>query len=258
MRILLRRPNPGSLASASKRLHSSWITLAAVAAAAVAVAVASVYLSRTEISEFFSTGRDRTLSAVGMGVIPGALWLALLSFAIALRRSWLSHPRLWISSLGLVAVATGALAFFHPYDGALGWFSLYGQGTLGGQAGDAIIGSATWVGTLRLFGIFLLTVAIASPALAIDIALIVRQGALYVYFLAFMAVGAIASTRRRGSRNAAARNAAADEFDFDEDAAGIPAEIMTPYLKTEGEDSNSERLNLPEVSDFFSRPTFQL
>ena len=234
----------------TKRFQSSWPTLAAVAAAAVAVAGASVYLSHTEISEFFSVGRDHTLSAVGMGVIPLALWTALLSFAIARRRSWLNHPRLWISSLGLVAVAMGALAFFHPYDGFLGWFSQYGRGTLGGYAGDAIIGSATWVGTLRLFGIFLLTVAFATPALAIDIALIVRQGALYVYVLPFMAAGGIATKRRRGPRNAAA-----GEFDFDAAAAGIPAEIMTPYLKTEGEGSNSKRLNLPEFSDFLSRTT---
>ena len=216
------------------------------------MAGASVYLSRTEISEFLNTGRDRTLSAVGMGVIPLALWMAVLSFAIARKRAWLRHPRLWLSSLGLVAVAIGSMSFFHPYSGILGWFSLYEEGTLGGLAGDAIIGSATWVGTLRLFGVFLLTVAIATPALAIDIALIVKQGALYVYVLPFMAVAAIASKRRRGPRNAAG------EFDFDAAAAGIPAEIMTPYLKTNGEyperkngeEPHSGRLDLPEFSDF--------
>jgi len=252
MRILLRRPNPGSLASTARRFRSSWLTLAAVAAGAVAVAGASVYLSRTEISEFLNTGRDRTLSAVGMGVIPLALWMAVLSFAIARKRSWLRHPRLWLSSLGLVAVAIGSMSFFHPYSGILGWFSLYEEGTLGGLAGDAIIGSTTWVGTLRLFGVFLLTVAIATPALAIDIALIVKQGALYVYVLPFMAVAAITSKRRRGPRNAAG------EFDFDDAAAGIPAEIMTPYLKTNGEyperkngeEPHSGRLDLPEFSDF--------
>ena len=252
MRILLRRPNPGSLASTARRFRSSWLTLAAVAAGAVAVAGASVYLSRTEISDFLNAGRDHTLSAVGMGVIPLALWLAVLSFALARKRSWLRHPRLWLSSLGLVAVAIGSMSFFHPYSGILGWFSLYEEGTLGGQAGDAIIGSATWVGTLRLFGVFLLTVAIATPALAIDIALIVKQGALYVYVLPFMAVAAITSKRPRGPRNAAG------EFDFDDAAAGIPAEIMTPYLKTRGEyparkngeEPHSGRLDLPELSDF--------
>ena len=231
------------------------MTLGVIAVAAAAVAGASVYLSRTELSEFFNTGRDRTLSALGMGVIPLALWAALLIFATVRRRSWLSHPRLWISSLGLVAVAMGSLAFFHPYDGALGWFSLYGKSTLGGYAGDAIIGSANWVGTLRLFGVFLLTVAIASPALAIDLALIVRQGALYVYVLAFMATGAGARKLRRGQRNAAA-----SDVDYDEATAGIPAEIMTPYRKPgdedaerkNGEASPSRRPNLPELADFFS------
>ena len=244
MRIQLRRPNPGNFAL-TKGFQSSWPTLAAVVVAAVAVTGASVYLSRTEISEFFSSGRDGVRSAVGLGVIPLALWIAVLSFATARKRSWLNHPRLWISALGLVAVSMGALAFFQPYDGALGWFSQYGQGTLGGHAGDAIIGSATWVGTLRLFGIFLLTVAVATPALAIDIALILKQGALYVYVVPFMAVGAIASKRRRGPRNSAD-----GELDFDAATAGIPADVMTPYRKTGGEVPKSGPLNLPEFSDF--------
>lgn len=250
MRISLRSRNPGS---GGTRFRSSWITLASVAVATIVVVGTSLYLSRTEISEFLSANRDRTLSAVGMGVIPLALWIVLLSVSIAFKRSWLTHPRLWISSLGLVSVLIGTMAFFQPYDGAHGWFALYGKGTLGGYTGDAIIGSATWVGALRLFGIFLLSVAIATPALAIDVVLIIKQIALYLYVATCATIGALFSLRHRRKSKATD-----NDFDFEHATASIPSDIMTPYLKTKNdvpmdksnETPSSVRLELPEFGDF--------
>ncbi|MDP6665551.1 MAG: DNA translocase FtsK [SAR202 cluster bacterium] len=191
------------------------------------------------------------LSTVGLGIVPVVLWVATLAFAAVRQRSWFRKPGLWLSSIGGVAIVVGVLSFFQPYDGPLGWFSVYGQNTLGGGVGDAIIGDATWVGALRLFGIFLVSVAAASPALAIDVGLLIGQGAVFVYLIAFMGVRGLIERRRAKS---------AQTVD-PESEIEVPAELLTPYARTsyeqpeaaEAPEPTSGKFKLPEFSDFFGK-----
>ena len=237
---------------AAKQFWTSWTTITAVVAVLVAIIATTVYLSWTPITDSVASSRDRVLSTVGLGVVPAALWvIALIAVAVRKRKWILSKPNLWLSSLGLVALLMGMFSYFAPYDGAFGWFSLYGQSTLGGQVGDAIIGSATWVGTLRLFGIFILMVAVASPALAVDITLIIGQGAVYIYIMAVVGIKSLIQKRQN------AKDSASEIF--------IPPEVMTPYERTSyvKPDSHHDpeangtpepsRFKLPEFSEFLTK-----
>jgi len=160
--------------AAAKQFWTSWTTITAMVVVFTAIIATTVYLSWTPITDSVVSGRDRVLTTVGLGIVPIVVWFVALIGVAFVKREWIiAKPNLWLSSLGLVALAIGAFSFFDPYDGAVGWFALNGQITLGGQVGEAIIGSQSWIGTLRLFGIFILTVAVASPALAADIALII-------------------------------------------------------------------------------------
>ena len=237
---------------AAKQFWTSWTTITAVVVVLVAVIATSVYLSWTPISDSVASGRDRVITTVGLGIVPIALWVVALVAVAVRKREWIiSKPNLWLSSLGFVALLMGTFSYFDPYDGAFAWFSLYGQNTLGGQVGDAIIGSTAWVGALRLFGIFILTVAVASPALATDITLIIGQGFVYLYIMVVVGIKSLIQ-KVRNSKDTKSETI-------------IPPEVMTPYERTSYVKPDSHydpeangtpkpsRIKLPEFSEFLTR-----
>lgn len=236
---------------AAKQFWTSWTTITAVAAVLVAIIGTTVYLSWTPITETVIGARDRILATLGLGLIPALIWMAAIITVAVKRRHWIiTRPNLWLSSLGVVFLAMGIFAYFQPYDGLLGWFSLYGQHTLGGHVGDAIIGSTSWVGTLRLFALFLLTVAVASPTLAAEIGMILGQGCVYAYLIAFMGLRTLIRNRQNARQS--------------KPETSIPPEVMTPYERTSyvkpeshvDPDSNGgpkpNRLKLPEFSEYLA------
>ena len=246
-----RRKIQGS-SEAAKQFWTSWTTITAIVVVFTAIIATTVYLSWTPITDSVVSGRDRVLTTVSLGIVPIVMWFVALIGVAFMKREWIiSKPNLWLSSLGLVALAIGAFSFFEPYDGAVGWFALNGQITLGGQVGDAIIGSQSWIGTLRLFGIFILTVAVASPALAADIALIIGQGSVYLYIMAVVGIKSLVKKiqNRKDSKP--------ETF--------IPPEVMTPYERTSyvkpdshfdpDADNTPEpgTFKLPEFSEFLSK-----
>jgi DNA segregation ATPase FtsK/SpoIIIE-like protein len=237
---------------AAKQFWASWTTIAGVVVILAAVIATTIYLTWTPITDSITNGRDRVVTTVGIGIIPIALWVvAFIAVAVAKREWIISKPNLWLSSLGLVALIMGTFSYFEPYDGTFGWFTLYGQNTLGGQVGDAIIGSATWVGTLRLFGIFILMVAVASPALAADIALIIGQGFVYLYIMAVVGIKSLIHKIRTPKDKTSEPH--------------IPPEMMTPYERTSYVKPDSHfdpeadatpkvsKFKLPEFSEFLSK-----
>jgi DNA segregation ATPase FtsK/SpoIIIE-like protein len=237
---------------AAKQFWTSWTTISAVVVVLVAVVATAVYLSWTPIEDSVVSGRDRVLTTVGLGVVPIALWVVVLVGVAVTKRQWIiSKPNLWLSSLGLVALTLGVFSYFEPFDGAFAWFSLYGQNTLGGQVGDAIIGSQSWLGTLRLFGVFILTVAVASPALAADVALIIGQGFVYLYIMSMVAIKSL--IQKLQNRN----DKKSEDF--------IPPEVMTPYERTSyvkpdshfdpeaSEAPKASKFKLPEFSEFLTK-----
>ena len=246
-----RRKIQGS-SEAAKQFWTSWTTITAIVVVFTAIIATTVYLSWTPITDSVVSGRDRVLTTVSLGIVPIVMWFVALIGVAFMKREWIiSKPNLWLSSLGLVALAIGAFSFFEPYDGAVGWFALNGQITLGGQVGDAIIGSQSWIGTLRLFGIFILTVAVASPALAADIALIIGQGSVYLYIMAVVGIKSLVKKiQNRKDSNP-------ETF--------IPPEVMTPYERTSyvkpdshfdpDADNTPEpgTFKLPEFSEFLSK-----
>ena len=246
-----RRKIQGS-SEAAKQFWTSWTTITAIVVVFTAIIATTVYLSWTPITDSVVSGRDRVLTTVSLGIVPIVVWFVALIGIAFMKREWIiSKPNLWLSSLGLVALAIGAFSFFEPYDGAVGWFALNGQITLGGQVGDAIIGSQSWIGTLRLFGIFILTVAVASPALAADIALIIGQGSVYLYIMAVVGIKSLVKKiQNRKDSNS-------ETF--------IPPEVMTPYERTSyvkpdshfdpDADNTPEpgTFKLPEFSEFLSK-----
>ncbi len=238
--------------AAAKQFWTSWTTITAMVVVFTAIIATTVYLSWTPITDSVVSGRDRVLTTVGLGIVPIVVWFVALIGVAFVKREWIiAKPNLWLSSLGLVALAIGAFSFFDPYDGAVGWFALNGQITLGGQVGEAIIGSQSWIGTLRLFGIFILTVAVASPALAADIALIIGQGFVYLYIIAVVVIRSLVQKIQNR------KDSESETF--------IPPEVMTPYERTsyvkpdshfdpDADDTpKSGRFKVPEFSEFLSK-----
>ena len=155
---------------------------------AVVGAGVSAYLFRESIADSYFAVKDAVVTTVGLGVLPIGLWLAVLSWALLARRSWLRYVNLWVSSLAFVVVALGAFAFFEPYRGGLAAFTLGGDVSLGGEVGTGIIGSSGWLGGLHLTGIFLAGVAVGAPSLARDATAAALGLVVYGYLALFVAL----------------------------------------------------------------------
>ena len=152
------------------------------------VAAALGYLYRESIVEAYTSAQDAVLSTLGLGVILVALWLAAFLVALALRRSALKRFNLWVGALAFIAAIEAGLAFFHPDTGALGAFALDGEVSLGGRTGEAIVGTADWVGALRALGAFALASLIAFPRLTLD--LVALSGKLFMISYVLVVVAA--------------------------------------------------------------------
>ena len=152
------------------------------------VAAALGYLYRESIVEAYTSAQDAVLSTLGLGVILVALWLAAFLVALALRRSALKRFNLWVGALAFIAAIGAGLAFFHPDTGALGAFALDGEVSLGGRTGEAIVGTADWVGALRALGAFALAPLIAFPRLTLD--LVALSGKLFMISYVLVVVAA--------------------------------------------------------------------
>ena len=130
----------------------------------------AVYWFREALGDHLVSSGESIITYLGLGVAPAGLWLAVFLGALATRRWGARRSHLWLGSLGLVALSLGTMAFFEILQGPLARFTNYGEVALGGNAGNAIIGSATWVGALRLVGVALASVALVAPSLLLGAA----------------------------------------------------------------------------------------
>ena len=205
-------------------------------------------LFRSQISSGFSDLREGILSAVGLGAAPLVLWVAALVATAILRPRWLRHLPFWAGAAVFTIGITGLLAFFRPFDGPLSWFSDYGQFTLGGQLGDAIIGTPDWSGALRVFAVFLLGVAIAVPLLAADIGRLILQAGIIAYLGLFVAV------RSLFTREPKPEPVELDDDDEDWRASFVSSsngiQVDEPMSGTDRPADLTERYRLPEISTY--------
>ena len=137
------------------------------------------------------------LGALGLGVAPVAVWMAVFLWALAKRRSWFWHFNIWIGSLVYLAFILGLLSFFEPSTGALGAFTLEGEVTLGGDVGHAIAGPIVWQGALRLLAVLILGAAIAAPRPTLALAAAAGRLGVYAYVLSALAARRIVSALSR-------------------------------------------------------------
>ena len=165
-------------------------------AAAMLGAALGAYMVRETILNGLDQMREGIMTSVGLGFAPITLLIGGFALVLLFKRSWLGPLNLWLAAVALVLAVSGALSFFRPFDGALGWFSGYGYSTLGGSVGDAVIGSPNWLGAVRMSALFVLAIAIALPTLAVDVGRLAAQGILLGYLTAFMGVRSLFSRRR--------------------------------------------------------------
>ena len=170
------------------RVRSSLYFKLAIGALVAVLGIAVAYVVLDPVRDFFSSARVEILTAVGMGVAPVGIWLAVFVGVLWARRSWFRYLNLWLGSIAIVALVIGIMAFFEPDEGALGWFTV-GDASLGGEIGTAIIGSASFTGVLRLVGIFILGAAVISPQLARDVSVAVAKASVSGYFMSIVAAG---------------------------------------------------------------------
>ena len=175
---------------------SSWYARAAVLLT-LAAAGGAVYWFRHEISDARLSAQDAVLGALGLGVAPIAVWMAVFLWALAKRRSWFWHFNIWIGSLVYLAFILGLLSFFEPSTGVLGAFTLEGEVTLGGDVGQAIAGPIVWQGALRLLAVLILGAAIAAPRPTLALAAAAGRLGVYAYVLSALAARRIVSALSR-------------------------------------------------------------
>ena len=193
---------------------------------AVAASVA-IYLSRQAIIDTYRSVHEMVLGRLGLGLVPLALWAAFFLWTIVKRRSLFGRPRLWLASVGVIALGLGVMSYFQPVDGTWAWFTLDGEVTLAGRLGEAIVGSVAWLGVVRLAGIFVLTLWVAAPPLAADIARFALRTTYNGYVLAALGVRNLVQAYRvrQGARQAQlAPNSIPGE-------PNMPPEVLSPYTR---------------------------
>ena len=196
MVVKRRSGEPGTsrpAASASGPFFSTWYGKAWLVAVPLVLGGLAAYLSRGPIVDLYVKVHDAVIGTLGLGLAPVVLWLAVFVWAMTKRRSAFHRPRLWLGSAGLVILCLGAMSFFQPAEGALVAFTLDGDVSLGGGVGEAIAGPVTWLGVFRLLGIFVVTVAVVSPAFAADVGTMLMRAGYQAYVT--LAVGVAAMVR---------------------------------------------------------------
>ena len=171
----------------SRTLLSSRYGRAGVAVA-LAVAGGLVYLLRGQIASNYATAQETVVAALGLGIVPVAVWLTAFASALVVRRSWFWRANLWVGSLASVALILGVMAFFEASTGALAAFTRRGEVSLGGSVGDTIVGPTAWVGVLRLSGIFGIGALIVTPTLTLRSAAAFGRGLVYLYIVSMLAL----------------------------------------------------------------------
>ena len=189
---------PGSMSGNTSEAagHSSRTLVAILVLAVGGGAAIATYMLRQTIFSGLDQIREGILTTVGLGFVPMSLLIGAFALVLVFRRSWLGPFNMWLATMALVLAVSGALAFFRPLDGALGWFSGYGYSTLGGSVGDAVIGSPNWLGAVRMSALFVLAAALALPTLAADVGRLAAQGILLGYLTAFMGIRSLLSRRQ--------------------------------------------------------------
>ncbi len=201
----MQKSNSTSSESTSRLDRKAVVWLAVILF--VVVIPLGLYMTREPLLNGMTTTRSGILSAVGLGAIPVAALIGALLIALIVNPGWLRRYNVWLSAAMLTLALAGALSFFRPLDGPLGWFSIYGRTTLGGALGEAVIGSQNVMGALRLFAIFLIAVAVALPVLTGNLGRLLGQGLIFVYLSLFMAIRSLTSRRPPPD---------VDDFDFPE------------------------------------------
>ena len=173
-----------------------WYLWAGLVAALGAAGGASYWL-REPVSDAYLSGQETVLRALGLAVLPVAIWLIAFVWAVARRRSWLRRANLWAGALALVAVVAGSLAFHQPEGGVLGFFTLDGELALGGELGRLVAGTSPWLGALRVAGVFLVASWLAFPGQSTGVAVALGRALVFVYVMLVVAGKATASALRR-------------------------------------------------------------
>ena len=179
-------------------LSKSYGRIAVVAALAAAVGLA--YWYRLEIGSAYTSTREATLTTVGLGVAPVALWLAAFLWTLATRPSWFKRANLWIGSLLFLALTLGALSFFRADQGPMASFTLDDEVSLGGRVGEAVVGPADSNAALRGLRVaapFVAGAAIVAPRLALDVVTWMGKMLVFAYVLFTIAVRGLFSALRR-------------------------------------------------------------
>jgi S-DNA-T family DNA segregation ATPase FtsK/SpoIIIE len=175
----------------------TWPRLLGIAAGMLLVLVLIVYWQRETIAGASIAVKNGLVGTFGLGLLPTVGWLAAFGLAAWKRRDLFVYYKIWLASVGALAFVLGLMGFFYPTSGFFGAFSLGGDVSLGGRAGKAIVGHNVWLGALRLLGVLLVTIWIAFPYQATDIALrgsvAAGRGAVAAYALAVMGVTAAAA-----------------------------------------------------------------
>ena len=206
---------------------TSWRSTAVLAAVLGVAGATAGYLSRQSVGDFYSSASDGVLTSVGLGMVPVALWLMVFLWSLAGRRSWLRRPNLWLGSVALVAFTLGVMGFFQPADGALAGFTRDGEVSLGGRAGDAVAGSATWLGVLQLLGIFAAGVTVTAPSLAAGVGMAIGKVTVYAYVFSVLAVKGITHMYRPDSGARRQKATASTAWS----TRNAPPEEPTPYTR---------------------------
>ena len=214
-------------ANTSTTFFSAWYGKAWLLGVLGIAASLAVYLSRGTIADLYISVQNMVVSTLGLGLAPVVLWLAVFFWALSKRRSLFRHAKLWLGSAGLVALSLGIMDYFQPSQGALAWFTLGGQVSLGGHVGEAIVGHVAWLGVLRLLVVFIATVTVTSPPLAADIAMALGKLASNGYILLALAVRGIARMYRFDRVVSAQERVAASTAGADESSA--PPEVLAPH-----------------------------
>ena len=133
------------------------------------------------------------VEALGLGVVPLALWVAAAAALGVSGRGWLRPWNVWLGSIAYLAAMFAVLGYFRPGEGPLTAFTSGVDASLGGTVGDFIRGDSAWLGGLRVLALVAAGTAIAGPRLSFDVLKLLGRAGVMFYVAIAMAGGAVAS-----------------------------------------------------------------
>ena len=206
-----------------------WVSLVA----AISAVAGLVFWYREQIDSALNTAWESVVSTVGLGLVPVAAWIVVFGWALAYRRSWFAHYKLWLGSVAYVAFVLGVLGLFQPFDGPLKAFTLDGEVALGGNVGSAIVGGTGALAVLRALVVFVVATATVAPRLTLDVGLLTGRLLVALYVLLLVAGRATFSGSRRlyGARR---RPGSTDKEDSAREAARARNRELREALTADG------------------------